>query len=112
MSGSSGGGGGGGGGSTDWTINCDTLVIETQLASPDATVIAGIQVGDVLSVESRQMNSVTVVVVVHNGQVAGGLAAPQLPSLRECMNGGTQYEAKVLSKSNGQVRVSVRPVQL
>lgn len=108
----SGSGGGGGGGSADWNISCDTLVIETQLTSPDAAVIAGIQLNDVLPVESRQMNGMTVVVVVHNGQVAGGLAAPQLPRLRECMNGGTEYEAKVLSKSNGQVRVSVRPVQL
>jgi hypothetical protein len=111
MSGS-GGGGGGGGGAADWDISCDTLIIETQLTSPNAAVIAGIQVNEVLPVESRQMNGMTVVVVVHNGQDAGGLAAPQLPRLRECMNAGTQYEAKVLSKSNGQVRVIVRPVQL
>ncbi|SEM10470.1 hypothetical protein SAMN05518845_11689 [Variovorax sp. YR750] len=110
MSGS--GGGGGGGGSSDWDLSCETLVIETQLSSPDAAVIASIQVNDVLPVETRKMNGTTAVAVVHQGQVAGGLATPELLRLRECLKAGTQYNAKVLSKSNGQVRVVVRPVQL
>lgn len=110
MSGSS--GGGGGGGFSDTSTSCETLVIDTQLSSPNEDVIADIAVGSVLPVESRQMGGTTVVVVVHNGQIAGGLTAPQLPRLRECMNGGTDYEATVMSKSNGQVRVRVRPVGL
>ncbi len=110
MSGSS--GGGGGGGFSDASTSCATLVIDTQLSSPKEDVIADIEVGSVLPVESRQMGATTVVVVVHNGQIAGGLTAPQLPRLRECMNGGTDYEAMVMSKSNGQVRVRVRPVGL
>jgi len=108
MSGSS----GGGGSFQDSSTSCETLVIDTQLSSPNEDVIAGIEVNDVLPVESRQMGVTTVVVVVHDGQVAGGLTATQLPRLRECMNAGTEYEATVLSKSNGQVRVRVRPVQL
>lgn len=110
MSGS--GGGGGGGGSSDWEVSCEALVIETQLSSPDAAVIAGVKVNDVLPVETRQMNGTTSVVVVHQGQIAGGLATPELRRLRECLIAGTEYNAKVLSKSNGQVRVIVRPVQL
>lgn len=110
MSGSS--GGGGGGSFADTSTSCETLVIDTQLSSPNEDVIAEIDVSSVLPVESRQMSGTTVVVVVHNSQIAGGLTAPQLPRLRECMNGGTDYEATVLSKSNGQVRVRVRPVSL
>lgn len=111
MSGS-GGGGGGGGSFSDTSTSCETLVIDTQLSSPNEDVIAGIEVGNVLPVEMQQMSGTTVVVVVRDGQIAGGLTAPQLPRLRECMNAGTEYEATVLSKSNGQVRVRVRPVQL
>lgn len=110
MSGSS--GGGGGGGFQQSSTSCETLAFETQLSSPDEDVIAGIAVEDELPVELRQMNGTTVVVVVSHGQVAGGLAAPQLQRLRECIIDGTEYRATVLSKSNGQVRVRVRAVQL
>lgn len=109
MSGSS--GGGGGGGFQDSGVSCENLAIETQLSSPNAAVIAGISVDDVLPVESRQMNGTAVVVVLSNDQIAGGLATPQLQRLRECIANGTEYEATVLSKSNGQVRVRVRAVQ-
>lgn len=106
MSGSS----GGGGGNEPPNSSCESLVFETLLSSPKPNVIAQLGVGTILSVGTQQSGGVTVVVVLHQGQVAGGLASPQVARLRECIAQGTQYEARVLSISNGQVRVRVKAI--
>lgn len=106
MSGSSGGGGG------SWdpppTV-CDLLDISTQLSSPKAAVIAGLAVGDVLEV-ALQSGAGTVVVVLSHGQVAGGLASPDVQRLRECLEGGTQYSAVIREINDAQVKVRVRAI--
>lgn len=104
----SGSGGGGGGGGFDPPDNCAALVIDTQLSSPKQAVVSLIQVGDELLVAAQPMGATTVVVALHNGQVAGGLASPLVQRLRECMAAGTQYTATVTSKNDGQVRVRVK----
>lgn len=104
----SGSGGGGGGGGFDPPDNCAALVIDTQLSSPKQAVVSLIQVGDELLVAAQTMGATTVVVALHNGQVAGGLASPLVQRLRECMAAGTQYTATVTSKNDGQVRVRVK----
>ena len=106
MSGS--GGGGGGGGFDSPPDSCAALVFDTQLSSPKQAVVAGIQVGDELLVATQTVGGTTVVVVLHKGQVAGGLASPLVQRLRECMAGGTQYIANVTAKKDGQVRVRVK----
>jgi hypothetical protein len=107
----SGSGGGGYGGGFDSTDACDTLVIDTQLSSPKDDVVSAINVGDVLEVELRQYGATVVVVALHNGAIAGGIAAPQVPKLRECIQGGTTYVAKVTAKNEGQVKVRISPVR-
>ena len=105
MSGSSGGGGGG-----SWDSQptaCDLLDISTQLSSPKAAVIAGLAVGDVLDV-ALQAGAGTAVVVLRDGQLAGGLASPDVQRLRECMEGGTQYSAVVREINDAQVKIRVR----
>ena len=108
MSGS--GGGGGGGGFDPPTDSCAALVFDTQLSSPKQAVVATIQVGDELLVSTQTVSATTVVVVLHNGQVAGGLASPLVQRLRECMASGTQYTATVTAVNGGQVRVRVKAV--
>jgi hypothetical protein len=108
MSGSSGGGGGG-----SWDpppTRCELLVIDTQLSSPKAAVIASISVGDILDVALRPHDGGVLVVVLHNEEVAGGLASPNLPRLRECIEGGTQYAAEVNAINGAQVKVRVSAV--
>lgn len=107
MSGS-GGGGGGGGGFDSPPDSCAALVFDTQLSSPKQAVVTAIQVGDELLVATQTVGGTTVVVVLHKGQVAGGLASPLVQRLRECMAGGTQYVATVTAKNDGQVRVRVK----
>lgn len=106
MSGS--GGGGGGGGFDPPPDSCAALVFDTQLSSPKQAVVATIQVGDELLVATQTVSATTVVVVLHNGQVAGGLASPLVQRLRECMASGTQYTATVTAVNGGQVRVRVK----
>jgi outer membrane lipoprotein SlyB len=107
MSGSSGGGSGGG-----WEPQpspCHLLAINTQLSSPKAGVIAGLEVGEVLEV-ALQGGAGTSVVVLRHGQVAGGLASPDIQRLRECLESGTHFSATVREINGAQVKVSVRAV--
>lgn len=108
MSGS--GGGGGGGGAPMGT--CETLVIDTQLSSPKPSVIALINVGDLLEVTTETNGDTTTVVVKRDGAIAGGLASPLLQRLRQCIEDGTQYSAKVTAKKDGMVRVRVSAIRL
>ena len=98
-----------GGPSTDWSapVSCADIVIDTQLGSPKPAVIAGIAVGEVLVVAVQVINGVRTVVVLRNGDLAGGLASPQATDLRECIDKGFRYGATVTDVSGGQVRVRV-----
>lgn len=87
--------------------NCQSLVIDTQISSPKAAVIADISVGDMLDVALNNDADVVVVVVLFKGQVAGGIAAPLLPRLRECMGQGVIYRARVTARHDALVRVRI-----
>jgi hypothetical protein len=104
--------GGGGGGDSGPEETCETLVIDTQLSSPKPKVVALIKVGDVLEVGTQTTGTTTTVIVKHNGAVAGGLAAPLIQRLRQCIDEGTQYRAKVTAKKDGLVRVRVSAITL
>ncbi|GAB1081518.1 hypothetical protein I6M45_21650 [Shewanella algae] len=88
------------------TTSCEALQFVTQLASPKAQVIAELNVDDILDVVF-QHGSVQVVVALWHGDEAGGIVDPNLVQLRNCMNQGEQFQAKVLALSGGQVRLRV-----
>lgn len=95
------------GGNEDFQDNCENLAITTQLSSPKDEVIQLISEGDILDVSLLKSEQTTVVVALFNGQVAGGIASPQIHRLRSCIEQGTEYVAKVLSISGGQVKVLI-----
>lgn len=101
------GSGNGGSGRFEPYDACESLVINTQLSSPKDEVIHGIKIGDVLDVGVQTINNTTVVVVLHGGKIAGGIASPQVQRLRECIEQGTQYDAKVASINGGQVQIRI-----
>lgn len=105
MSGSS--GSTGGIGFSTGASSCESLVISTQLNSPKPAVVAQINVGDTLEVTIQQVGAAAAVVALYRGQLAGGLASPDLQKLRECLAGGTQYVATVVGKNDGQVTVRI-----
>lgn len=88
-------------------VSCEDLVINTQLGSPKAAVVAKLTVGDELTVELEQAKGTTLVVAKFKNEIAGGLTSPELAQLRSCLEGGTRYVAKVQSITGGQVRVKV-----
>lgn len=88
-------------------VSCEDLVINTQLGSPKAAVVAKLKVGYELDVELENAKDTTLVVAKFENQIAGGLTSPELARLRSCLAGGTRYIAKVQSITGGQVRVKV-----
>jgi hypothetical protein len=87
--------------------SCESLVIDTLLASPQPAVVALLSPGDVLDVRTIETGGMVVVVVVFGNQIAGGLASPAISRLRECMEGGIRYSARVTGKRESLVRVRV-----
>lgn len=90
-------------------VTCERLFIDTQLSSPRADVVSQLHAGDRLEV-ALDTGRRDIVVVLHRGVLAGGLAAPNLSRLRDCLNGGTVYEAEVVEVNGGQIRVHVKAV--
>lgn len=106
----SGSGGGGFGASSDPVTACDRLILETGIASPKEAIIKTLNVGDVLQVQLEDTAGTSVVALYFNGQKAGGITHASTNRLRECIREGTRYESTVISKSDGQVRVRIKPV--
>ena len=110
MSGSS--GGGYGGGFERAGVSCDDLIINTQVGSPRAALIPQLQVGSTLDVQIQQQNNISVVVLVLNGQIVGGITAPEVQQLRECIQAGTAYVARVTSISGAHIGVRISAVRI
>jgi hypothetical protein len=98
---------GGGYGSGGGEVSCAALEVDTQISSPKADVVGQLKDGDVLQVQLQQVNATTVVSLLFKGQLAGGVASPTLPRLRECMQQGTVYHAVVTGISGGQVKIRI-----
>lgn len=103
----SGSGGGGYGGGPSYSSPCDTLRFDSQLSSPQASVVATLRSGDVMAIAVAQMNGQVVVQVLSHGQPAGGLTGPEATQLRNCIEQGHDFNATVLQVNGGQVRVRV-----
>ena len=92
---------------THQRLSCAALAFDTQLSSPKAAVVSRLRVNDLLDVTTQVSGGATVVVALHKGVVAGGSASPLVQRLRECIEGGTAFTARVLSVDSGQIRVHV-----
>jgi len=107
MSGSGGGGYGGQFGQADFEVTCEKLKIDTQLSSPNPQVVAQLTVGTILRITQITSQGSQLTVAMYNAMQAGGIASPYIQRLRDCINNGTTYVARVTAINGGQVRVSV-----
>ncbi len=107
MSGSGGGGGGGGGSQPS---ACETLRFDAQLVSTQPAVVSTLHLGNVLDVALAVLKGQTIVQVLSNGQVVGGLTGLDANRLRVCIEDGHDFKATVLTVNGGQVRVRVEHV--
>lgn len=110
MSGSGGGSFGGQFGQDNFEITCEKLTINTQLSSPNPKIVPILKVGDILQIVQSNLPGLSISEAVYNGQVAGGIASPQIQRMRECIAQGTRYVAQVTSINGGQVMVRVYAV--
>jgi hypothetical protein len=88
--------------------SCDKLAFATILNSPVPAVVKRIKKDDVLDVALQQRGAVQVVVVLHQGDVAGAITADVLPQLISCIENGHEYEAEVRGVAGSKVDVHVR----
>ena len=112
--------GGGGGGSSDdqWRpgaggpVSGDdkcSIVEKTVLNSPVATAVAGLNVGDVLAIALETHPRKRVIARASNGQTAGAITSTHLVEIIECLEGGFEYSAEVLSATGGRVEIEIAP---
>lgn len=88
---------------------CEDLVINTNLASPQALVINNLNEGDLLSIHAITDQG-PIQALDENGQIAGTIISREQVRLLNCINMGTQYEAEVTSVGNGQCQVQIRAI--
>lgn len=103
----SGSGGGGGGGVPDPRSPCGELKFTILVSGPQPVAVAALKPGDVLIIDVAQQGAQMVVRVLRNGALVGGLVGPDATRLRNCIENGHSYQAKVLSINGGQVRLEV-----
>src|SRR5688572_26958741 len=100
---------GGGGGNTRFdgtpggnSQDCEALVIQTPLNSPDPAVVKTLSKGDRLEVRKETTpGGVVRIEVVANGKVAGSVTSAQLMLLISCINAGTDFVAIVTNTPSG-----------
>lgn len=109
-SGGSGGNLGGGGGNfprRDFD-ECESIRFETVLMSPQAEGIHSIAVGDVLSLEFRDIVDQKVVAAINTSrQLVGTVGSAHAVRLRSCMESNHNYVAEVLSINSGACQVLI-----
>ena len=88
--------------------DCADLTFSTTLASPDPDGVDSLREGVILDVVLSEEDGVTIIGVVQNdGTVIGSIASDWMPKLRECLQQGFIYGAKVTSVVGGAVKVHI-----
>lgn len=89
--------------------NCAGLIFNTNLASPQSAVINDLEEGDLLNVKAvREQGPIQAFDA--QDRLAGSIISRQQVRLLNCINGGTEYVAQVLSIEGGQCNVEVRAI--
>jgi hypothetical protein len=109
MSGNPGGGGGPSINRPNPNEDCADLVINTNLASPQANVIENLAEGDTLSIRAITDQG-PIQAFDEDGNLAGNIVSREQVRLLTCINGGTSYQAEILSIENAQCRIQIRAI--
>lgn len=93
-------------------IACESLRFRTAVIGPDLSILSLLSVGDTLNVVLNQMpkDQPSINLVTSKGQVLGSLLPSELGRLIQCINGGTNYEAKIQEIRSPKCVVEVYPV--
>lgn len=86
---------------------CSRLSFQATLNSPQAAVLAQIQVGSVLDVVLAASGSS--VEVTFNSQPAGAVTGTKVAQLVNCINSGFEFRAVVVALNGGQCVLRIEP---
>ncbi len=89
--------------------NCEGLVINTNLASPQAEVINALNQGDLLQITIASDQG-PIQAINQAGNLAGNIISREQVKLLNCIISGTVYEAEVLSINEGQCNIQIRSI--
>ncbi len=89
--------------------NCEDLVINTNLATPQAIVINDLTPGNILTIQAASDQG-PIQALNEDGDLAGNIVSREQVRLLTCILNGVEYIAEVLSIDNGQCRVQIRAI--
>ena len=101
MSGSGGGGGSGG----EIVMKCETISFNTDINSPQGSVLEGLEIQDKLSV--KLSNNTVVVVRQDTDDILGSINWSSIAKLIECLTNGSEYVATVRDIQDGLIKVHI-----
>ncbi len=109
MSGSSGDGGMPSVNRPNQNENCEGLVINTNLATPNAEVLENLEIGDFLEI-TIATDQGPIQALDQEGNLAGNIISREQVKLLNCIISGTIYEAEILSLNDGQCNIQIRSI--
>jgi len=86
--------------------SCADIVLRTQLASPNPAVIAELGVGDILTIHLLSAVGPLQALTADN-VVAGAILTSNPALLINCINNGSEFQARVLSINGGDCQISI-----
>lgn len=96
-----------GGGSVAGDDKC-AIVERTVLNSPVPAIVAGLNVGDILTVELETNPRSRLVAKTVAGASAGAITSTSIVDIIECIQNGSAYVAEVLAINAGKVEIEIR----
>ena len=95
---------------SDSPIECDQLIFETTLSSPQMPVVATLSAGHSLDVALRIEGDTRMIAAMLSDAVVGTITEKRyLASLIRCLQQGGEFSAGVISVEASIVRVEVHP---
>ncbi len=107
--------GSGGSGAGQWptedVVDCAALVFEAVISSPQADAIAGLVLGELLTVALDEIGGVRLIGLRREDDdlLVGAVTMGNLPQLLRCLQQGAEFVAEVIARDGQVVRVRVRP---
>lgn len=86
--------------------DCSAIVLRTQLASPNPTVVADLSTGDILTIHLLSAVGPLQALTTDN-LVAGAILTSNPALLINCINNGHEFQAQVLSIKGGDCQISI-----
>lgn len=87
--------------------NCSSLIINTNISSPQAEAVRNLSVGEILDVQA--IGDQGPINLYDNGILVGSIISREMIRLLSCIAKGFEYEAEVLSIEDGEVEIQIRP---